>query len=256
MSDPSKPIQCARHGTSPVTFHCQHLPRSVGAGFFTSNSLDDPRPDAWCARCEAVTNAEGGWNADSERFAGITVSCSGCYDELRARNEWHRAEAGDASFVCAGCGERHEGLPYDVGFDAPNIATGDLPRATLTPDTCILDEHRFVRGVLQIPIVGGPGPLNYGVWVTLSEKSFAEFIAHGRLTRCYLDGPYFGWLWSAIGQWPDTMRLKTNVRPQPPPLRPLIELQPTDHPLAVAQREGISIARHREIALAVLHGPQ
>ncbi|WP_308294565.1 hypothetical protein [Streptomyces sp. RKAG290] len=35
--------------------------------------------------------------------------------------------------------------------------------------------------------------------------------------------------------------------------RPLIELEPTDHPLAVEQRNGITLDRVREIAEAVQH---
>ncbi|MFF0296871.1 hypothetical protein ACFYS8_16970 [Kitasatospora sp. NPDC004615] len=35
--------------------------------------------------------------------------------------------------------------------------------------------------------------------------------------------------------------------------RPLIELEPTDHPLTVEQRAGITRDRVREIAEAVLH---
>lgn len=35
--------------------------------------------------------------------------------------------------------------------------------------------------------------------------------------------------------------------------RPFIELEPTDHPLAVEQRTGITQDRVREIAEAVLH---
>lgn len=256
MTDASKRVRCERHGESAATFTCQHLVRSVGAGFFTSKSVGDPRPDAWCARCEEISIAEGGWNPESERFAGITISCSGCYDELRARNQWHPAPPGSESFVCAGCGQRHEGLPYDVGFDVPNVPSEALAGATCTEDTCIIGEDRFVRGCLEIPIIGGPGPLTYGVWVTLSHKSFDEYVAHAGQTRCYLDGPYFGWFWSAITRWPNTMKLKTHVHPRPSGLRPLIELEPTDHPLAVAQREGISVELHREIALAVLHGGQ
>ena len=36
--------------------------------------------------------------------------------------------------------------------------------------------------------------------------------------------------------------------------RPLITLEPTDHPLAVEQREGITMARVQEIAEAAFHG--
>ena len=72
--------------------------------------------------------------------------------------------------------------------------------------------------------------------------------------RRYLDGPYFGWFATRLGQWPETLQLKTHVHLRPPPLRPVIELEPTDHPLAIAQREGISRERHRALALAHLHG--
>jgi hypothetical protein len=36
-------------------------------------------------------------------------------------------------------------------------------------------------------------------------------------------------------------------------VRPFIELEPTDHPLAIEQRTGISWERVREIAELVLH---
>ena len=35
--------------------------------------------------------------------------------------------------------------------------------------------------------------------------------------------------------------------------RPYIELEPTDHPLAVAQREGISVERVAELFAAMTH---
>jgi hypothetical protein len=59
----------------------------------------------------------------------------------------------------------------------------------------------------------------------------------------------FGWLATAIaGYRPSTLGLKTNVHTQPVGERPLVELEPTDHPLAVQQRDGISLARAQEIA--------
>ena len=35
---------------------------------------------------------------------------------------------------------------------------------------------------------------------------------------------------------------------------PWVELEPTDHPLALEQREGITLARVQEIAEKILHG--
>jgi hypothetical protein len=37
------------------------------------------------------------------------------------------------------------------------------------------------------------------------------------------------------------------------PPRPLVELEPTDHPLAVEQRTGITLGRVQEIAETLLH---
>ena len=54
--------------------------------------------------------------------------------------------------------------------------------------------------------------------------------------------------------FPNMLRLKTKVHTQAGNLRPLVELEPTDHPLAVEQRNGITMDRVREIAEALLHG--
>jgi hypothetical protein len=43
------------------------------------------------------------------------------------------------------------------------------------------------------------------------------------------------------------------VHTQPIGSRPLIELEPTDHPLAIEQRQGITLARVQEIAGLLLH---
>ena len=46
---------------------------------------------------------------------------------------------------------------------------------------------------------------------------------------------------------------KTKARTRPVGRRPLIELEPTDHPLAVEQHTGITEDRLRQNAEAILH---
>jgi hypothetical protein len=65
--------------------------------------------------------------------------------------------------------------------------------------------------------------------------------------------PYFGWLCTSLPLYPETLLLKTNVHTRPVGQRPFVELQPTEHPLAVEQRNGITMDRVREIAEALLH---
>lgn len=48
---------------------------------------NQPRSDARCRRCEGVRIRCGGeWSDESESFAGATVLCSRCYDDVRALN--------------------------------------------------------------------------------------------------------------------------------------------------------------------------
>ena len=69
-----------------------------------------------------------------------------------------------------------------------------------------------------------------------------------------MDEPaYFGWLSNSLPDYPETLSLKTSVHTRDLGLRPLIELEPTDHPLAVEQREGITMARVRQIAERNFH---
>ena len=64
----------------------------------------------------------------------------------------------------------------------------------------------------------------------------------------------FGWLMADLPTYePTTLNLKTMVQTRPLGLRPLVELEPTDHPLAVEQREGITVARVQSIAEQLLH---
>ena len=53
----------------------------------------------------------------------------------------------------------------------------------------------------------------------------------------------------------DTTRLATNLHTQPVGTRPFIEVEPTDHPLAVEQREGITMARVRGFAAILNPAP-
>ena len=161
-------------------------------------------------------------------------------------------------FECATCGEVHQALPA-FGFDYP-LPYLTIPederseRVSLTSDACIIDDTEFyIRARLEIPVHGIAEPMAWGVWVSLSPANFARFEELFDEPGREAHGPWFGWLCSALPCYPDTFELKTYVHLQPVPLRPLVELEPTGHPLAVDQREGITEHRARQIVEAVLH---
>lgn len=159
------------------------------------------------------------------------------------------------SFHCGTCGKLHTELPA-FHFGGP-AQLGLVPRdevearVELTDDGCTIDldgRHRFIRGQLEIPIRGTEDHLTWSVWCSLSEESFERYAALFDDRARPAGESFFAWLCNALPDYPDTMFLKARVHVRPYPLRPWVELEPTDHPLAVEQREGMT--RERAIALA------
>ena len=154
-------------------------------------------------------------------------------------------------FQCKSCGQWHEGMPT-FGAYAPLYYYG-IPeeereaRCRLGTDMCIVDgEHFFVRGCLEIPVHGETEPFVWGVWVSLSKENFDRFVACFEADKRSHIGPFFGWLSAALPLYPDTENLKARAHLRDG-IRPYIELEPTDHPLAVEQRNGICAERVAEI---------
>ncbi|MHA7818334.1 MAG: DUF2199 domain-containing protein [Erythrobacter sp.] len=162
------------------------------------------------------------------------------------------------SFSCQACGERHDGMPA-LAADAP-LYYYAIPeeereeRCSLDTELCVVDgEFYFVRSNILIPVHGIDEPFMWGVWVSLSRDNIDQYRDHFEDPDRARLGPYFGWLSASFLVYPDSENLKTMVHVQPPDERPHIELEPTSHPLAVEQREGISQERLAEIYATYLH---
>lgn len=155
-------------------------------------------------------------------------------------------------YTCSCCGKYHEELPTSYGNPAPVYYYDAAPeeredRFEIDDDLCIMDnEHFFIRGCIEIPIIGTDEHLIWGIWVSLSEANFNNIKEHW--DKQELLEPMFGWLSTDLPCYPDTVNLKTMVHPRPDGIRPFIELEPTDHPLSVELRDGVTIERVQEIA--------
>jgi hypothetical protein len=153
----------------------------------------------------------------------------------------------------------HDGLP-DISFDAPvycmEIPEPERPsRVSIGSDLCVIDgTDFFVRGCLEIAIKGTEDLFAWGVWVSLSQRNHERYVELFDADPPAGEGPYFGWLSNRLPGYPDTSRLKTRVYLRPLPQRPRIELEPTDHPLAVHQREGIALEDLLALIGDRLHG--
>jgi hypothetical protein len=54
--------------------------------------------------------------------------------------------------------------------------------------------------------------------------------------------------------FPDTVNLKANIHTRAAGVSPLVELEPTEHPLAIALRQGISKEDCEGLVLKLRHG--
>jgi hypothetical protein len=268
----SNTVRCSKHGESQQSFACVHLiGDATGLGFNRDDpTADNPFPDAWCDDCEIIRSAHSGWNEESEKLTKITLLCSGCYERSRIRNTRTAVTLDDLSglrWKCGSCDEWHTGPCLDFGYHAPihwseeydaanrlsNLhATWkqERPRTFLNENYCsIEDRDFFVRGIIQLPIVGSAEALRWGVWGSLSRDNF------DRLLRME-DGPkevelpaMFSWLSNRIPEYPDTLNLKMYAHVQKQHSRPHFELEPTDHPLSQEYHHGITAERVKEIML-------
>ncbi|HEY2375333.1 MAG TPA: DUF2199 domain-containing protein [Gemmatimonadaceae bacterium] len=161
-------------------------------------------------------------------------------------------------FECARCGALHDGIPsFGWDFPAQYLAVADAERerrVVLSDDACIIDnEWFFIRGCLEIPVRGYREPLTYGVWLSLSRDSFARYLASVDDIDRRNGAQYFGWLCTAIPGYPDTQLLKSVIHVRSWPTRPFVQLDPTDHPLALEQRNGVNPWRVQQIVERITH---
>ena len=170
-------------------------------------------------------------------------------------------------YTCNICGQYHEGLPLNYGSPAPALVLSlsekeQKKRVLLSSDQCevlgkkFFDEKAyFIAGNIDIPIIGSTEFFRWTVWVSLSKENYKKTSKLWNKSGREKEHPYFGWLSTSLPLYlyPETLNLKTHVHTQPVGIRPYIELEPTDHPLAVEQNTGISRERIQEIAELVLH---
>jgi len=161
-------------------------------------------------------------------------------------------------FKCSSCGETHEGAP-SAGFGVPDdyLAIPESERGEdtwLSSDFCLVQgRDRFIRCTLEVPIHDYPDGFLWGAWISVSEKNFEDYRSH------YSDDDYqaryVGWLGNLLPGYPDTRKVVGAAALNGDGQRPSIELEPTDHPLSVDFRDGISWERAGSLLEMILHPP-
>jgi hypothetical protein len=164
------------------------------------------------------------------------------------------------NYKCATCGEVHAGLPMSFAAEFPdqysNMTRDERDaRAVIGSDQCIIDQERFfIRGCLEIPIVGSDEVFLWGLWASVREEVFDEISECWKTVgREKCRRPFKGRLGNSLAEYPETLNLKLQLVLQPIWARPLFIVEETGHPLAIEQSLGITPERALEMASLLLH---
>ena len=159
-------------------------------------------------------------------------------------------------FKCSQCGEYHEEWPA-LGKKSPwHYHT--LPEhkkeqiAYLNDDFCEIrwddQTDKFIRTVLAIPVIDFHLNLEYGLWVSVSAKSYEEY--NTNFDSMAYESGFFGWICNKINGYKDTLQIPTDVIVHPGTQRPRLKPHADhQHQLVLDFYNGIS----REEAESRIH---
>jgi hypothetical protein len=162
-------------------------------------------------------------------------------------------------FACTVCGERHDVLPLKYSIKAPEAVLAVPPdelekRVVITADQCVIDGREFyLRGRILVPVQGLDAPFVWGVWAEVSPMSFLRANDLWHVQGREQEPVFPGWLNNDLFLFGNTLNLELAVHTQPVGERPLFTISNPEHPLAIQQREGISIENVQDIAEMILH---
>jgi hypothetical protein len=152
---------------------------------------------------------------------------------------------------CSCCGEEFTGLPMALVFEAPVDweALDEATRAAsqLDSDFCEVrysngEVDRFIRCQLPLPVPRISDEFCFGVWMSVSERSWDIYEA-GFDSGSYSENGCFGYLMHDIPEYAGSLLLHADIIFKPDGLRPHVFLHETDHPLFAAQRDGIDVTQ-------------
>jgi hypothetical protein len=165
----------------------------------------------------------------------------------------------NVTFTCPCCGKTHNEWPA-LAYVAPvhyhNLSEEQKrQQATLSEDFCVIrypeETGRFVRCTLTQKVIDHCFNLEYGLWCSLSEKSYTDYSEHfGDEDH---EASYFGWLSNDITGYSFEKSIPTMVKTRTGGQRPEIIPDPNfDHPFVRDYYNGISLEEAEKRIEAIL----
>ncbi|AOF90069.1 DUF2199 domain-containing protein [Sinorhizobium sp. RAC02] len=155
-------------------------------------------------------------------------------------------------FVCATCGQSHDGLPTDWAFKLPDDvwaipAPGREEAARFTDDLCQYGERHFIRGLLSVPLPDMGSDFGWGVWAEVDVAVFQRYLEFYDADGSS-EPQYSGTLANSLPGYVSSLHAPVDIQFRNATQRPLFRLSERDQStLAIEQRTGIDSARYHQI---------
>lgn len=160
---------------------------------------------------------------------------------------WKKKKQNPHDTRCFKCGQIHTEWPA-LSFDSPTnyFQLSDQEKSELTKlstDFCEIryedQTDRFIRVTLFQKVNDHCYSLDYGLWVSLSEKSYSDYKTN--FNNDNHETLYFGWLCNNLPHYPETLAIPCDVFTKSGKSRPeIVPHQNFDHPFVKDYHAGIT----------------
>jgi hypothetical protein len=164
-----------------------------------------------------------------------------------------------SKYICRCCGQEHDDWPA-LGFSSPthyNDLTEEerSSMGELSSDFCEIrypdETSRFIRCTITLKVNDHCEGLQYGIWVSLSEKSFQDY--SDNYDNDNYEAKYFGWFSNELPSYVNTTGIPTTVFTRHGNQRPeVVPYQDFHHPLVADFYNGISKAEAERRIIEIL----
>ena len=144
----------------------------------------------------------------------------------------------------AGASRNRPGGPRHASRRPISTASSSTSRPSSTVPT---SSGFYLRANIRIPVLDAGEILTFTVWVSIGEDDFERAHQLWNDPKRVNEPPYLAELCNRIPGYPDTWHLPATIHTQPVGVRPVVELEPSEHPLVADQKRGIDAgAGHRD----------
>jgi len=153
------------------------------------------------------------------------------------------------TYTCTCCGKEHTDWPA-LAYDSPmyyaELSEEDKQKiATLSSDFCVITRpdqtDRFIRCTLSQKIIGDCQTLEYGLWSSLSEKSYQDYTDN--YDNNDHEATYFGWISNQLPGYTYDDSIPANIITRKNGGRPeIVPHESFDHPFVRDYYNGITKA--------------